>query len=94
MSVSGRALHQGHLGYLGVGRDKLVIDAAQAVQVLLIGGIPFDEQLLMWWNYVSRSREEIIEAHEQWSHGTERFGRVDSQLPRILAAGPSWPTTT
>lgn len=94
VSVSRRRLHEGHLSYLGVGRDKLVIDAPQAVQVLLIGGIPFDEQLLMWWNYVPRSREEVIDAHEQWSHGTERFGRVDSPLLRILATGPSWPTTT
>ena len=77
--------------FLGVGRDELVIDAAEATQVLLIGGAPFDEQVLMWWNYVARSRPEIIEAHEQWSAGADRFGRVRSPLPRIDTAGPPWP---
>ena len=67
LSAAGRQLGQGHLGYLGVGRDELTIEAVQATQVLLIGREPFDEQLLMWWNYVARSRDEIIEAHQQWS---------------------------
>lgn len=91
VTVGGRPLPPGHLGYLGVGRDELAIDADQAARVLLIGGEPFDEELLMWWNYVARSREEIVAAHEEWTHGGERFGTVRSPLPRIDATGPPWP---
>jgi quercetin 2,3-dioxygenase len=58
------------------------------VRVLLIGGAPFPEQVVMWWNYVARTSEEIIDAHQAWSDGRERFGRVDSSLPRIERAGP------
>jgi hypothetical protein len=44
----------------------------------------------MWWNDVARTRDEISAAHEAWSSGSERFGTVDSPLPRIDAPGPPW----
>ena len=90
-SLGGRRLGPGNLGYLGVGRDELVVDAVDAVRVLLIGGEPFPEQLLMWWNYVARTREEITEAHRAWSTGSGRFGHVRSPLARIDTPGPPWP---
>jgi quercetin 2,3-dioxygenase len=90
VSVGGRRVGQGHLGYLGVGRDELAIDADEPVRVLLIGGEPFAEQLLMWWNYVARTRDEIIDAHHQWSTGDERFGSVASPLARIDTDPPPW----
>ena len=77
--------------YLGVGRDEigLVVDAP--TRVLLVGGVPFDEPVLMWWNFVGRTRDEIIAAHTAWTAGEERFGRVDSALPRITVGPPPWP---
>jgi hypothetical protein len=45
----------------------------------------------MWWNYVARSRDEIILAHRDWLAGAERFGSVRSPLPRIVIDGPPWP---
>jgi hypothetical protein len=44
----------------------------------------------MWWNYVARTRDEIITAHDDWAAGAERFGHVDSQLPRIDVDPPPW----
>ena len=43
-------------------------------RILLVGGIPFDEPLLMWWNYVARDREEILKAHADWMAESDRFG--------------------
>jgi redox-sensitive bicupin YhaK (pirin superfamily) len=80
----------GHLGYLGIGRDQVAIDATEPCRALLIGGAPFDEPLLMWWNYVARTREEITAAHDQWLHAHGRFGSVESSLPRIVTGGPPW----
>ena len=90
VAVGGRRLEPGRLGYLGVERDEVAIDAAEGVRVLLIGGTPFPEPLLMWWNYVARTRDEITAAHRQWTAGDERFGRVASPLPRIDVPGPAW----
>jgi redox-sensitive bicupin YhaK (pirin superfamily) len=51
--------------------------------VLLLGGEPFEEQIVMWWNFVGRSRDEVADAGRQWAAGDDRFGRVATDLPRI-----------
>jgi len=43
--------------------------------VVSIGGEPFEEGLVMWWNFVARSHEEIVEARNDWAAG-RRFGVV------------------
>jgi redox-sensitive bicupin YhaK (pirin superfamily) len=32
-----------------------------------IGGAPFDEPIVTWWNLIARSHEEIVEMREQWN---------------------------
>jgi pirin-like protein len=44
-------------------------------RTLFIGGEPFDEQLVMWWNFVGRDHDEIVEAREEWMSG-QRLGTV------------------
>ncbi len=44
----------------------------------------------MWWNFVARTREEISAAYDDWAAAGERFGTVDSRLPRITTAPPLW----
>jgi redox-sensitive bicupin YhaK (pirin superfamily) len=90
VAVSDRQIGSARLGYLGPGRDELVIDTARAARVLLLGGIPFPEPLVMWWNYVARTREEITTAHQEWSQRSGRFGPVRSPLARIDIPGPPW----
>jgi hypothetical protein len=51
----------------------------------LLGGAPFGEPLLMWWNFVARSRAEIVASARQWNAQDPRFGRVASRLARIPA---------
>ena len=91
LAIGGRSLAPSELGYLGVGHDELVVDVSQPTRALLIGGEPFSEQLLMWWNYVARTRQEIVDAHREWSDGSDRFGSVATHLPRIDTAAPPWP---
>lgn len=90
VSVAGRSLVPPTLGYLGVGRDELRLEVADAARVLLIGGRPFPEPLLMWWNYVARSRAEVVDAHHAWTTGEGRFGHVASPLAPMSTAGPPW----
>jgi redox-sensitive bicupin YhaK (pirin superfamily) len=88
--IEGTAVEPGHLAYLGVGRNELEVVAEDPVRVLLIGGVPLDEQVLMWWNFVARTREEILAAHTDWTAASERFGHVASTLPRIEIEPPPW----
>lgn len=61
---------------LGTSRRELCVQAGErAGRALLIGGAPFGERLVMWWNFVARDADEIETAREQWQRG-ERFGAV------------------
>jgi redox-sensitive bicupin YhaK (pirin superfamily) len=90
IGVGGRTLSAQSLGYLGIGREGLHIEASDPARVLLIGGRPFPEPLLMWWNYVARTRDEITAAHRDWIAGHCRFGEVRSPLGRMEAPPPPW----
>lgn len=90
LGIGHHTLTPGHLGYLGLGRDGLTIDAREPCRALLIGGTPLSEPLLMWWNYVARTRDEIIDAHRDWMMQHERFGEVASPLARLVTPGPPW----
>lgn len=84
------AIVPGHLAYLGLGRDEITLTADTPTRALLIGGVPMDEPVLMWWNFVARSRDEIIDAHTDWMARADRFGEVASTLPRIGVGPPPW----
>ena len=45
-----------------------------AAQVLLVGGTPFEEDVLLWWNFVARTQEEIEQARTDWINDSGRFG--------------------
>jgi len=86
--VDGLPLQTGALLYLGCGRSSL--ELAGEGRLLLLGGEPFAEQIVMWWNFVGRSGDEIAAAREQWAAG-ERFGAVVGYDGDPLAAPPMPP---
>jgi quercetin 2,3-dioxygenase len=90
VQVDTQVIEPGSLAYLGFGRQEVVLNAKGSSRAILIGGVPFPEPLLMWWNFVGRSREEISVAYEQWHSGDDRFGQVASPLARIPAEPPVW----
>lgn len=90
VGIHDQPLRPGTLGYLGEGRDELSLDVREPTRAVLLGGEPFDEPILMWWNFVARTREEIDTAYASWSAQDDRFGRVRSALPLIPATAPFW----
>ena len=78
-------LDTAHLMYLGTRREDVVISSAAGATLFLLGGEPFEDDVVMWWNFVGRSHEEIVEAREAWESGAERFGQVvdhgDERIP-------------
>ena len=75
LDVSDVALSPGSMLYLGCSRRDLRLRSEDGARVLLLGGEPFDEQIVMWWNFVARTSDEIAAAREDWMGGT-RFGAV------------------
>jgi redox-sensitive bicupin YhaK (pirin superfamily) len=90
VDVDGHAVTPGHLAYMGLGRDEGPLSVAERATALLIGGVPFPEPILMWWNYVARTRDEVGAAHRDWSARSERFGTVASELEPIDVGPPPW----
>jgi len=74
--VDGTAVEIGHLAYLAPGRRELVFETDGPVRFTLVGGEPFGEDLLLWWNFVGRSHDEIADALNDWQ-ARARFGHVE-----------------
>jgi redox-sensitive bicupin YhaK (pirin superfamily) len=90
--VAGVALDKGTLLYLSLGRTDLALRASGgAARLFLLGGEPFEEPLVMWWNFVGRTHEDIVQAREDWMAG-RRFGTVSGFDGDRLPA-PAMPTT-
>lgn len=69
---------QGDLLYLPPGPGQRVLRAgAEGARILLLGGPPFGESIVMWWNFVGRSHEEIVEYRAAWqAQISDADGRV------------------
>jgi len=83
--VEGEALAPGTLLYLGGDRETLRVECDSAARLLLVGGEPLGEEVLLWWNFVARTAGEMEQATQDWNHG-DRFGEVrDTELRRLVA---------
>ncbi|RJQ79314.1 pirin family protein [Amycolatopsis panacis] len=78
ITFAGTTLSRTRLGYLGTGRSRLTIanPGPEPARALLLGGPPFGEEILMWWNFLARSHEEIVAFRADWEAGSDRFGAV------------------
>ena len=85
-NVAGTVLRPGQLLYLSSGRQHADVAAAAGSRLLLLGGVPLGESLLMWWNFVARTPEEIAAAAADWRLG--RFGTVGAYYGEPLPAPP------
>ncbi|GAA4864129.1 pirin family protein [Pseudonocardia benzenivorans] len=88
-------LEPGSLCYLGCGRSQLRLRAGSGSRLLLLGGVPFGEEIVMWWNFVGRSGDEVRAAREAWQAeiggtGPARYGAVTGYDGAPLAA-PAMP---
>ncbi len=83
VTVDGERTPSSALAYSSPGRDALdlAVDGPDGARLLLLGGAPFGEDILMWWNFVGRTHDEVVEARAQWqaglAAGSVRFGRVE-----------------
>ena len=84
-ALEGQPLEQAVLYYLGTQRSEVTVSTTAGARVLLIGGAPFPETILMWWNFVARTPEEIRQARDDWE-AHRRFGEVPAYNgPRLDA---------
>jgi quercetin 2,3-dioxygenase len=91
--VEGAPVERGAMLYLGTGRRTLRLRGGRAgdgspTRLLLLGGEPFDEHIVMWWNFVGRSGEEVADYAQRWNAEDDRFGAVVGYDGARLEAPP------
>lgn len=90
VTIAGTATAASELAYLGTGRSCVELRAgAEPVRLMLIGGEPLNESIVMWWNFVGRSHEEIVEFRAAWQQaiGVESGTVSPAENPFSLPTG-------
>ncbi|MDT5115616.1 MAG: quercetin 2,3-dioxygenase [Mycobacterium sp.] len=96
VSLSGTPLAVADLGYQGPGSTALHLRNVgdRRARVVLLGGAPFTEELLMWWNFVGRNHDEIVRYRQLWEDTDGRFGAVEGYRGSVTRLpAPPLPTT-
>ncbi|MFQ6329733.1 pirin family protein [Nocardia sp. CWNU-33] len=92
VTVAGAEVGAGPLLYLGTERTELPLSSANGAHFALIGGEPFGEDLVMWWNFVGRSHEDIVTARNDWENrNIERFADIAGHPPEQRIPAPPLP---
>ncbi|MET8750855.1 pirin family protein [Streptomyces sp. NPDC004667] len=86
--LDGTPLRPAELGYTAPGRTTLTLtnDSDHPARTILLGGPPFEEDIVMWWNFIGRSHQDIALAREEWENASDRFGTVDGYPGERLPA--------
>lgn len=90
VQVDGRTVVPGQGAYVAPGRHQLDLATSEGTRLLVLGGPPFESPVVMWWNFVGRSRPEVAEAGASWNAASSRFGEMGSSMARIPAPRPPW----
>jgi len=92
VSVDGEELLVGHLAYRSAGATTVTLRASAPSRLLLIGGVPLGEPIVMWWNFIGRSHEEVEVFRATWQDEISgeivagRFGPYAAGQPAPLPA--------
>lgn len=86
--VAAHEMARNEMLYLGDSRDTVEAMSEEGALLFLLGGEPFAEDLVMWWNFAGRSHEEILEARADWEAGSARFGHVRGHGDERIPAPP------
>ncbi len=94
ITVDGELIADTEVGYVAPGRDRCLVRLEQAgprpTRLVLIGGEPLGEQILMWWNFIGRSHSEVANYQANWQAA---IGRSDGLGTNPRQFGPITPLT-
>ena len=82
LEVDGTVVQPGELGYAPPGPDRVLLTAGErGVRLVLLGGEPLDEPVVMWWNFVGRDHDAVAAARRDWQ------AQIGADEAAIAAAG-------
>ena len=95
LEIGGDTLDVADLWYQAPGCHTVTLanPGEHPARVLILGGEPFPDELVMWWNFVGRSHDDIVRYRQEWEQEDDRFGAV-SGYPGARLPAPPLPHTT
>jgi redox-sensitive bicupin YhaK (pirin superfamily) len=81
------------LGYVAPGPSRLTLvnPTDETTRLVLLGGEPFGEPIVMWWNFVGRTHEDVESMRADWAAGSPRYGEVPGWEPGDRLPAPELP---
>ncbi len=74
--------------FLGTARVEITLHSDEGARLLVLGGEPFAEEIVMWWNFIGRSHDEIIGYRSAWQRRDPRFPPVVDRSEKVMEAPP------
>ena len=89
--INGEVIAPDQLVYFKAGLTELTLKGD--FKAILIGGEPFTEPIVMWWNFIARTSDEIVAMRDSWNAREASFGEVDDNIGGWIPA-PALPNAT
>jgi len=90
LSINGNQVVQNQLHYIPCGSSDFTLESRGKFRAIILGGAPFQEEIVMWWNFIGRSHEEIERMREDWENQSSRFEAFEDRIGGRIPA-PSMP---
>ena len=84
-TCQGQSFAQDELAYMAPGVTQLKLHLQAHTRLLVVGGVPLDEKVTMWWNFLGADLQAIRGYRTQWEAGDARFGTVAQSTRRLSA---------
>jgi len=84
--VNGSSVQLGQLHYVPAGKEKLLLTTTTGAKLILLGGEPFKERIVMWWNFIARSHDEIVQMREDWQNHSSLFPNFTDRIGGYIPA--------
>lgn len=86
--IDGSKVSSGSMIYFPAGKKSIEIQGSPESKIILLGGEPFEEPFIMWWNFIGRTHDEIVEMRTDWESRNKRFGSFEDQIGGSISAPP------
>jgi len=78
--INGKQVTDAQLHYMPAGNSKFTLSSNGKFRGLLIGGEPFKEAIIMWWNFIGRTHDEIVKMRTDWESSSKRFSSFEDRI--------------
>ncbi|WP_413317635.1 pirin family protein [Agrococcus sp. 1P02AA] len=93
IAVDDVPIGRGALAYAAPGREAVLVSAERDGVAILLGGEPFAEEVVMFWNFIGTDHDEVERARDEWMRERDasatarpRFGSVVDDDSQPLAS--------